>query len=620
MYKDIPINYYQLVSGQKDFVLLETSRYDRENYRTLLFIEPIQILEIFSPTEVPYLFQKIDHYLTQGLYLAGYFAYECGYYFEKIAQTATYDEPIAWFGVYRQPIIFDHRTGSFDFPEGVKNHLKNGPSDNCLLADFKLDQFRFSISEPEYLKKINQIKNYILAGDTYQINFTGKYNFDFRGSILALYNSLKNKQSVSYGALINSGSRDILCFSPELFFRLNNGKIIVKPMKGTAKRGKTYHEDLDIQEWLRNDPKNQAENLMIVDLLRNDLGRIAEIGSVSVPEMFAVEKYPTLFQMTSTIEAKVRPEVNYYEIFQSIFPCGSVTGAPKIRSMQIINELETNHRGIYTGAVGYFSPQNEAVFNVVIRTLKINGVQGEMGIGSGIVYDSMPQTEYEECQLKAFFLITEFQEFELIETILWDNDYHLLEYHLERLGLSAKYFDYPLEVESLIVLLRQNSRLLKKGTKYKVRLKLSRQGELTFENNIIEVQSQPVSPLITLSDQKTNSNNLFLYHKTTNRHFYNQTLQEAIKAGFTDVIFTNEKNQVTEGAISNIFIEKNGLLITPPMECGLLNGVYRRYLLKEKPNTVEKVITIPDLKSAGAIYICNAIRGLRKVNLVSNPC
>jgi para-aminobenzoate synthetase / 4-amino-4-deoxychorismate lyase len=612
MVHDFPNNYYQLFSAKKDFVLLETSKYDMENYRTFLFIDPVEILQIYSVDEVPELFQKIDHYLSKGYYLAGYFAYECGYHFEKISPKTTFVNPIAWLGIYHQPIIFNHLTGVFEFSAEVLNSDPNG---SCFLGESKLSKLRFNISKPDYLKKIKQIEDFILQGDTYQINFTGKYDFVFDGSIFALYNSLKNKQNVAYGALIKADSRYILCFSPELFFRLKNGKITTKPMKGTAKRGKTDQEDLLIQEWLEGDKKNRAENLMIVDLLRNDLGRISEIGSVKVRDLFSVEKYQTLFQMTSTIEAKVRAELNYYEIFKSIFPCGSVTGAPKIRSMQIIDELETSNRGVYTGAIGYFSPQREAIFNVAIRTPIISGNKGEMGVGSGIVYDSISKNEYTECQLKAHFLSVEYQEFELLETILWDKGYRLLENHIERINLSGKYFDYQLEVDSLIFHLMQNDRQLKNGTKYKVRLKINRYGEATIENSIIEECSQSKAHFVLLSDQKTDSNDILLYHKTTNRHFYDRMFQKALDEGCADMIFLNEKNQVTEGAISNIFIENNGCLITPPVECGLLNGVYRRYLLKERPNTIEKIITVKDLKAAEAIYICNSIRGLRRVRL-----
>ena len=613
MHNDFPAEYYQLLNKKENFVLLETSRYDKENYRTFLFIDPRETLQIYAVDEVPDLFARIEQYLTQDYYLAGYFGYECGYHFEQIAETTTSSHPIAWFGVYHEPIIFNHLTGTWE--NSCPKVLNPSSDDNFLLHEYELSNIRLNISRQDYYRKIADIKNYILAGDTYQVNFTAKYNFDFQGSALALYETLKKKQRISYGAFINSNGKNILCFSPELFFRLKDNKIITRPMKGTVKRGRTCEEDLLLQDWLRTDEKNRAENLMIVDLLRNDLGRVAEVGSVKVRELFSVEKYQTLFQMTSTIEGKAQEGLSYYAIFKSIFPSGSVTGAPKISSMQIIHELEPHRRGIYTGAIGYFSPAKEATFNVAIRTLVIDENKGRMGIGSGIVYDSIPGDEYAECELKAQFLTAPQEEFELIETILWDNGYRLLEKHINRISQSAKYFDYPCDINSLISGLRENSQSFVKGKRYKVRLKLNRYGEASSENMAIDEDLKSNSAVIILSNLRTDSNNKFLYHKTTNRHLYNEMYQKAINNGFADIIFMNERGQITEGATSNIFIKKDNHLITPPIECGLLNGVYRQYLIETQPNAREKVLSLKDLKEAKAIYICNAIRGLREVEL-----
>ncbi|MEK6571444.1 MAG: bifunctional anthranilate synthase component I family protein/class IV aminotransferase, partial [Bacteroidota bacterium] len=265
---------------------------------------------------------------------------------------------------------------------------------------------------------------------------------------------------------MKSKDREILCLSPELFFRYKDGTIVTKPMKGTAQRGKTLEEDLQQASWLRHDEKNRAENLMIVDLLRNDLGRICEIGTVNVEELFSVEKYQTLFQMTSTISGRVKNGTTYLEILRSLFPSGSVTGAPKIRSMRIIHELEESPRGVYTGAIGYFSPANEAVFNVAIRTIVIRGNTGEMGVGSGIVFDSVPEDEYSECELKGQFLTVPYGEFELLETMLWDNGYPFLARHLKRLNESAQYFDYVCDVENLREQLLDLSRSFTHGKKY----------------------------------------------------------------------------------------------------------------------------------------------------------
>ena len=411
MFRDFPLAYYTLLEGRDDVVLLETSRYDADNYRSFLFLDPIHTLRADTIDEVPALLADIERYLARGCYAAGYFGYEAGYHFEKIAGVIPETSPLAWFGIYRAPLVFNHLTGAF---EGEGEPVPAPGGADLPRGDYAITDLRYSIPAEAYIRSVETIQDLIRAGWTYQINFTGKYVFTFHGSALVLYEALKRRQRVSYGAFIQVQGRTVLSFSPELFFRRRGDTLVTKPMKGTVRRGRTCEEDLALQEWLRNDPKNRAENVMIVDLLRNDMGRIAEIGSVLVPELFAVEKYLTLCQMTSTIEGTLCPGVSYYDIFHSLFPSGSVTGAPKIRSMQIIHELEGDARGVYTGAIGYFSSAQEAVFNVAIRTLVIEGDRGEMGVGSGIVADSDPREEYRECQLKADFVTVAYEDFKLI--------------------------------------------------------------------------------------------------------------------------------------------------------------------------------------------------------------
>jgi para-aminobenzoate synthetase/4-amino-4-deoxychorismate lyase len=360
----LPAEYYKLLNEASDLVFLETCRFDRENYRSWFFANPLTVLRIYAVNELPKLFSEIEAYLSRQYYLAGYFSYECGYHFENIIEPHQSTKPLAWFGVYSAPLVFNHYTGNWE--QGFPGSASFGSS-QPLTEGFTINNPEFALPAAIYHQKIDRIKEYILAGDVYQVNFTGKYHFQFEGSSAALYHSLRAKQQVSYAAYIKADDLTLLSYSPELFFRRNDSLIMTKPMKGTAPRGKTLEEDLLLAEQLRRDSKNRAENLMIVDLLRNDLGRIAATGSVKVPEIFTIEKYQTLLQMTSTVTATLSPEVSYYEIFRSLFPCGSVTGAPKIRAMQIIHELETEPRGIYTGAIGYFAPDAQAVFNVPIR-------------------------------------------------------------------------------------------------------------------------------------------------------------------------------------------------------------------------------------------------------------
>lgn len=609
--KDSPTKYCHLADTHNNSVLLETLLYDKNNYKTFLFIEPTEILQAFRLEDVPELFKNIGSRLAKNYYVAGYLNYEAGYHFEKITELKKQSRPIAWFGVYNKPLIFNHIIESL---ENSDLKILNDTAKENQKSPYNLSLPILNINEYEYSEKINIIKNYIRSGDTYQINFTDKYNSTFQGSSLSLYEDLKKKQRVPYAAYIKSDSRHIICLSPELFLKINGNEIFTRPMKGTVKRGKTLKEDSELSSWLASDRKNQAENVMIVDLLRNDLGRICENGSVKVHELFSIEKYQTLFQMTSTVSGKIKKGVGYYDIFKSLFPSGSVTGAPKIRSMQIINELEKELRGVYTGAIGYFSPDKEAVFNVAIRTVVVEGNKAEMGVGSGIVIDSEPDDEYKECKLKAEFLLDPPVDFELIESLLWENEYSFLEKHMNRIKDSAEYFDYPCNIENLKKELLEHGQSLIENKKYKVRLILDSAGGIKIESNVIDDPDQSILSL-AISNIRTDSNNRFFYHKTTNRELYNRLFDTALSKGFADIVFMNEKNEITECAIHNILIKQNGRLITPPTESGLLNGIFRQHLLETRQDMKEGILYLKDLQEAEEIYICNAVRGLKKVKL-----
>ena len=586
-------------------MLLESSRFEGSTSHSYFFFDPSTILAIDTMDEVPKLFADAERLLADGFYLAGYVGYECGYYFEPtlrgLRPFPTY--PMAWLGAYRQPMVFDHSTGAFDPPLEVGS--------DKIKKEFKISDCSLQISETEYSAKIARIRTYIEEGDTYQVNFTDKYSFRFEGSPVECFSALRQKQRVGYSAYVDAGGKQFLSFSPELFFKIKGNTVTTKPMKGTARRGKNSSDDAAIARFLQNDEKNRSENLMILDLLRNDIGRVAKTGSVSVRDMYEVERYETLFQMTSTVDGTIKDGLSLYDVFGSLFPSGSVTGAPKIHTMQIIHELESKPRGIYTGAIGFFSPSKEAVFNVAIRTLVIDGNQGEMGVGSGIVFDSDAKQEFEECKLKAEFLTSPIEEFSLIETILWEKGYPLLKYHLDRLRDSADYFGFPYDEHKILKELKTTEFSLSASSRHRVRLLLNNEGEMNIQRQLVNSPSS--SAKIILSPQRTSSLNRFLYHKTTKRVLYESELKKASHAGFEDVIFRNERDEVTEGAISNIFVERAGKLFTPPIECGLLAGVYRRKILEENPRASEHKLTLEDLLNADAIYICNALRGFRKV-------
>lgn len=617
VFKDFPEEYYSLLQSKENVVLLESAQNDQNNIDSFLFIDPVDILQIYSVSELAGLLASVPKYIQQGYYLAGYFAYECGYQIEKLGLSDYHSakQPLAWFGVYRQPITYNHTSGKLQgLPKELATSLAFIPPNETIP---RLNNMHFNLDEAEYSKKVNSIREYICAGDVYQINFTGRYHFTFDGSPVSLYKALKNKQRVSYSAYIRAAGQDILCLSPELFFSIKGHRIITRPMKGTISRGRTQFEDQHLAEWLSRDSKNRAENVMIVDLLRNDLGYLCQIGSVIVPKLFTIEKYDTLFQMTSTVEGTLKDDADYRLVFKSLFPCGSVTGAPKIRAMEIIKELESSPRGVYTGSIGYFAPSldhsTRAMFNVAIRTVVLENGHGDMGAGSGIVYDSITSDEYAECRVKAHFLTNIPVEFDILEAILWDNGYQHLDKHLQRIADSANYFQYPYDQISVENVLTQLSTNFVTGHKYKVRLKLSRKGQWSSEAIQI-LEARPIAQqIVVLSPLCTDSQNRMYYHKTTHRALYDRASQFALENGYADVLFLNEKGEVTEGATNNLFIKRDDTLLTPPLCCGLLNGIYRQSILEANPRAQEAVLHLDDLLEAENIYICNAIRGLRQV-------
>ena len=622
--QSIPASLYALIERTLGAVLLEDAR--REANVSRLFLSPRRTLEAHALDQIADLFVEIEQAVGEGKFVAGFFSYECGQAFEPSAhlRPGVPGVPLAWFGIYEQAYIFDHRSGAFvgAQPDG----LDAPDSDQDSSAPTPEIKILSGLTEDRFAASIAAIHEWVRAGDVYQHNFTFPLRLDAPSCepncepspAGSLYANLRRRQPVEYSAFLHwRPGRHILSLSPELFFRLEGRgatrRILTRPMKGTASRGQTNVEDRHIAEQLRNDEKNRSENVMIVDLLRNDLGRLCEFGSVEVEKLFDVERYPTLWQMTSTIKGRLRSEIRYHDIFRALFPCGSVTGAPKVRAMQLLAELEAEPRGVYTGSIGFFS-REQTVFNVAIRTLEVEGRSARMGVGSGIVIDSHAADEYRECLLKADFLRRAEEPFSLIETLRWENGYPLLALHLDRLEDSAAYFDFECDRASVEAALLNDGRAFNDDSVRRVRVLLDPDGSTRISATKITSDARDAAK-ICLAAQRANSGDRFLFHKTTRRPLYATAHKAATEAGFVDVVFMNEKNELTEGAISNVFVEKNGRWQTPTVACGLLAGVYRRHLLATRPEIEERVLCLDDLKQADVIYLANAVRGLRRVTM-----
>jgi len=582
------------------FVFLESASFDKDNNTSFLFTDFIKILTFNHNQNPNDFFREVEEYRKNGFWLCGYFAYEFGYFLEPalyhLKEKSSF--PLVWLGVSREPIIISH----LDY----KPYYKRKGILSC-----RVENLKPNISQDEYTSEIRKIKRCVEEGLTYQVNYTFKIKFDFKGDFFDFYFQLRRSQPTSYMSLINTANSCILSFSPELFFRLDKDKLITRPMKGTAPRGTNPIQDRKNRTWLARNKKIKAENIMIVDLLRNDLGRISD--KVWVSKLFNIEKYRTLYQLTSTIESKLKKNIKIKDIFSSLFPSGSVTGAPKIKTMEIIKGLEKESRGIYTGAIGYIK-EDKACFNVAIRTVTLKGSKGEMGTGGGILYDSLEKCEFQEALLKSKFLTERLPRISLIESILWqpEKGYFLLGLHLSRLKKSCEYFSIPFNLERI----KEELENLEKGLskkRFKVKITLDLDGQLYLEKEALEPLPTPLK--VKISPQKINPDNMFLYHKTSQRALYEQERKKAKKRGFFEVIFFNTQDQLTEGTITNIFLLKKGCLYTPPVYCGLLAGVLREHLLREN-RAREKVLYFKDLREADKVFIGNSVRGLLEAEVL----
>jgi len=592
------------------FILFENTLHSNTQEAAWLFTQPLREIIAHTPAELVNALAQIDQARQQGYYLAGYISYEAGYALSEklvgLLEQREAQQPLLEFYVFDQA----QRLPVSDVSAALKSLPESPPY---------IQHWQTAETEEEYINNLAKIHDYICAGDTYQVNHTYRADFTLAGSINGLYHALRERQPVPFSALMHLPKRSVLSLSPELFIQKQGSILSTKPMKGTAPRGVSAEEDEKILKAMAADKKQQSENLMIVDLMRNDIGRLANTGSMQVSKLFEIQTYKTLHQMISSIQGEVDTEIAFAEVIRGLFPCGSITGAPKIRTMEIIHELENTPRDIYTGAIGFITPENNFTFNVPIRTLSFdaNSQQGRLGIGGGIIHESNAQDEWRESQLKARFLTGLNQQFKLIESLLYQSSTHSvvhLEAHLKRLQCSAETFSIVLDINAIKQMIMDKVNTLNSTADLKLRLLIDTQGHVSLEHEVIDNDHLQDLPKITLSEQAIDSDNLFRRHKTTNRQCYNEAYQTAEQHGFYDVLFCNQHGHIAEASRHNVFIEKQGILYTPPISDGALPGVMRSHLLDDPHyQIIEQSLTLDDLVHAQRLYLSNAVRGLVEV-------
>jgi para-aminobenzoate synthetase / 4-amino-4-deoxychorismate lyase len=561
------------------------------------YASPLETIRADVPGEVPAALAAVEAARAAGWHVAGYFSYELGYALEARLMPllpATRAMPLLWFGLFEAPETFEGARLDAAFDAWCEGRAYAGP----LAHEWDAEAYR---------QRFDRVRDLIAAGDLYQANLSFRSRFAFLGDPLALYRGLRAASAAPYGAYLDDGERQIVSLSPELFFDLaTDGKITARPMKGTAARGTDPATDAEARARLAASPKDRAENLMIVDLLRNDLGRVAGIGSVSVSDMFAVETYPTVHQMVSTVTARLRPGTGVNALVRALFPCGSVTGAPKIRAMEVIAELEQSPRGVYCGAIGYFAPDGSARFNVAIRTLTITGNRGELGIGGAVVQDSVAAGEYAECLLKARYFESVRRPLELIETLRFSpaEGFVRRDLHLARLARSAEAFGMAFDRN--VALRALHGAVAEPPSALRVRLMLSEDGRFTC--TATSLLQEEAAWTYTISPQRVSTDALSR-HKTNWRDLYESEFARLTKSsGCDEVIFLNERGEVAEGSRTNFFVARDGMLLTPPLSAGALDGCLRRALIDEG-RCMEATLLPADLANA-EVYLGNSLRGL----------
>jgi para-aminobenzoate synthetase/4-amino-4-deoxychorismate lyase len=591
------------------FILLDDARPDGAS-DARLYRSPHEVVVARRAEEVGPALDRLEALRGQGFELAGYFAYEAGLALEpRLAGFSPARSgatgPLLWFGAFTgyESIRADDVPGwlTSQASEGI---AQIGPLDPQLSAG-------------GYAQAFGALQEKIAAGDNYQANLTFPLAGSFRGDPLALYAALRPAAGAGYGGVVFDGTHWLLSCSPELFFAERDGAAMVKPMKGTRPRGRDSAEDARLKEELAASEKDRAENLMIVDLLRNDLSRVAEAGSVKVERLFAVESYPTVHQLVTTVRARLQPGMGAIDMVRALFPCGSITGAPKIRAMELINAVERDARGPYCGAIGRIDPAGDCAFNVAIRTLRLTpgeNARGRavLGVGSAIVADSEMLVEWRECLVKGGFVRMAAAGADLIETMRFtpDEGMPLLELHLERIKASAAQLGFAFDrhavrnaIQALCFDAEQPA---------KVRLLAARSGAHSLELSPLP-PALPDPALCAVLRVPVDSGDWRLRHKSSDRGFYEEALDAARAAGAHEALLVRDDGLVTEGSFTNLFVERGGKLLTPPEGLGLLPGVLRRALIDEG-RAVEAELTLDDL--AQGFLIGNALRGLSKAKLL----
>ena len=554
------------------------------------FTQPIKELKTRDLSEVADLLAQVESYQEQGYYVVGYVSYEAAPAFE---------EKLA---VHKAPLLAEYLLYFT-----VHDRVETSPIPLTYEEVDLPSKWQEETSAENYEKAIAQIHHHLRQGDTYQVNYTVQLKQDLSANPFAIYNRMVVEQEAGYNAYVEHDEMAVISMSPELFFEQNDRELTTRPMKGTTQRGVTDQEDLAQASWLEQDPKNRSENMMIVDLLRNDMNRISEVGSEHVERLCQVEQYSTVWQMTSTIKSQLRPDVDLVEIFRSLFPCGSITGAPKIATMEIIKDLEPQPRGVYCGTIALLLPNGRRIFNVAIRTIQLHKGQAIYGVGGGITWDSTWESEYHEVHQKAAVLYRKQARFKLITTgKISQKQLQFENQHLGRLTKASRYFSYPFNPEDLRQKIEEECQACDSHQDYRLRIILSKSGEIELSRQLLA----PLSPSFCkakLCLQEADLNQAFTYFKTTHRPHLNLDKQE--------IIYHNAAGELLETSIGNLVLKINGKLYTPPIRLGILPGIYRQHLL-ETGQVEEKVLTVPDLEQAETIYGCNAVRGLYELEVI----
>jgi para-aminobenzoate synthetase/4-amino-4-deoxychorismate lyase len=581
----------------------------RASGRSFRLLDPVGTIEARRTDEVAGALSAVEAATERGLWAGGFVSYEAAPGLDSALSVRARgpedpfsDLPLLWFALF----------------EGVTEIELPRPTAEEPGAP--LDAWVTSIARERYDAAIAEIRERIVAGDTYQVNYTLRLRAGIEGDERGLYRDLCLAQRGSYASYLNLGRYRVLSASPELFFRVDADRITTRPMKGTMPRGRWPAEDDEAARRLVASTKDRAENAMIVDLLRNDLGRISRPGSVEVPAMFEAERYETVWQLTSTVTSRLTPDVSLPDVFRALFPSGSVTGAPKIRSMGIIADLEDSPRGAYTGAVGYVAPRDapgpRANFNVAIRTVMLDSRTGlgEYGVGGGITHDSSAAAEYDEVVAKARVLTVRRPPFSLFETVRYEprEGFQHLNAHLRRLASSARYFGFAYDEQGVAEAL--DKAVAGEDVPVRVRCVLARDGELEVTVGPLSDRDPSVTVRLAIDDRRVDPTDALLFHKTTLRGRYDGAAARHPHAD--DVLLVNDRGEVTESTVANVAVRIEGRWWTPPLDAGLLPGIGRAVALDEG-TLEERAITLEELRAAEKIALVSSVRGWRRAVLAA---